>query len=339
MGRVYFPFGEQKRWFGKIIKKSGLSATKLASLCKVIPRTFNDWKNGKFTVSQTVFLKLKKEFKIPVSRKVHILENYWYVSKGARKGGLERFRLYGSPGNVESRRKGGLISQERRRLDPEKYRALGCNVEKVFPFPKKSVYLAETVGIILGDGGITDYQLKITLNRITDFDYAKYVRKLLKSVFGEQPAWYEPRKEIVVNLCISGVNLVNILAKLGLNKGDKIKRQVDFPKWIWRNIDYQKVCVRGLMDTDGCAYFHFHQTQGLKYRNFGLVYTSYSAPLITSVSKVLMKFNIKHSIRKNGRIYIYDLEEIKKYFKIIGSSNKKHTDKFIYHLRNSRRLN
>lgn len=338
MGRVYFPSGEQKRWLDRIIRKSGLSATKLASLCKVNPRTFNDWKNGKFTTSQKAFLILKDKYKIPMSRKVHFLENFWYVSKGARKGGLKRFKLYGLPGNIESRRKGGLISQQRRRQDPEKYRILGCKVRKIFHLPKKSIYLAEVVGIILGDGGITDNQLKITLNKITDFEYAKYVRKLFKSVFCEQPAWYEPKKEIVVNLCISGLNLVNVLAKLGLNKGDKVKRQVDFPEWIWRNIDYQKVCVRGLMDTDGCAYFHYHQTKGLKYRNFGLVYTSHSVPLLTSVSRVLTRLKIKHTKRSES-VSIYDLEDIKKYFKIVGSSNKKHTDKFIYHLKNSRRLN
>ncbi|OGD83776.1 hypothetical protein A2572_01000 [Candidatus Collierbacteria bacterium RIFOXYD1_FULL_40_9] len=69
-------------------------------------------------------------------------------------------------GGGQGRSKGGVNSQINRRVNPIHYRNLGCNVAKESVTPKHSELLAETVGVILGDGGITNNQLKITLNSV-----------------------------------------------------------------------------------------------------------------------------------------------------------------------------
>lgn len=338
MGRIGFAEGKQRDWIDLILKETSLGISGIASVTGVSERTIRDWRREKYTISESAFHKLSKQFEVPIPGGVTKLDSYWYAARGARKGALKRLELYGPPGTLEGRKKGGHSSQLKRKLDPEKYRLLGCNVSKQFAEPKKSELLAEAVGIILGDGGVTDYQLKVTLNKETDLDYAKFVERLFRLVFGQQPAWYEPKNTRVVNICLSGVNLVEQLSKLGIGKGNKIKRQVDFPDWVWKKPAYQRKCVRGLMDTDGCVYFHHHTTKGVKYRNLGMCFTSHSRPLLNSVSKVFSANHIKHTLIDTGRVYIYDLEEVKKYFRIVGSSNSKFEHKLDFHLRSATKL-
>ncbi len=331
MARIIFPKGKQRQFIEELLQKKRINIDKLAKICGVSSRTIRDWKREKFTLPEKALLIIKKKLSIQDFPHIKYLPDYWYVMKGAKKGGLKRVKLYGPPGTLKGRIKGGKISQLRRKKDPEKYRLLGCNVRKKFSHIKKSRYLAEATGIILGDGGITNYQLKIYLDRLTDREYAKYVQELFKRVFGEYPKEFDNKKDNTLILTLSGANLIDNLKSIGLDKGDKIKKQVDFPRWIWEKKIYQLSCVRGLMDTDGGLYFHRHWSNGIKYRNLGLCFTSWSSPLLQSVAKVLESHNFKFSIDDNQRIYIYALGEIKKYFDIIGTNNSKIRKKLEYH--------
>lgn len=339
MGRVKFKTGQQRIWINKLIFEHNSNTNELAKICGVSSRTVRDWKREKFTISKDAFDILNKKFDLLTPPTVKYVKDYWYITKGARKGALKRLELYGPPGTKEGRIKGGKISQQKRRENPDRYRLLNCNVAKEFPVLTKSISSAELAGIILGDGGITHYQIKISLDRNVDRAYAENVKEIVKLVIGEYPAFYDNKNDNVINLCISGVNLIHKLSEWGIKEGNKIKNLIDFPKWIWESPDYQRACVRGLMDTDGCVYFHHHSMKGLKYRNLGLCFVSYSRPLLLSVSKVFDNNNIKHSTLSRGSIYIYDLEVVKKYFKIFGTSNPKHRNKFDYHLSHSTRLN
>lgn len=339
MSRVAFPDGEQEVWVNELLNKANVSVEEAAGICGVSERTFRDWRRSKYTISEKAMLQLCKHFRVSAPLDTQRLPDFWYVEKGARKGAMRRMEIYGPPGDKESRRKGGLVSQQRRRENPEKYRLLGCNIRKQFPPFEKTALFAEMIGIILGDGGVTDSQLKITLGSKADREYAHYVSGICRNVFGESPSWYEYEEDNSIELCISGTGLIEELSGWGIGKGNKIKRQVNFPEWVWETAELQKACARGLMDTDGGVYFHHHLTKGIKYRNLGICFTSYSRPLLLSFSKVLEGNNIKHSIVGKGRIYIYDLEEVKKYFEIIGSNNLKHRQRLAYHLSHSRRLN
>lgn len=331
MTRAIFPGNEQSVWLNKIAEKSKLSNNELAEICRVSSKTFRDWRRGKYTISEKALLKLSGTFRESIPVTVKNVDDFWYVSKGAKKGALRRLELYGPLGTIGSRKKGGRISQQHRREDPEKYRALGCIVRKRFSQLGKSEALAEVVGIILGDGAVTNYQVRITLDRKIDMEYALLIQNLMNKVFGELPTYKERKEDNTISLTISGIGLVENLSKIGVGKGDKIKRQIDFPKWIWGRPEYQIACVRGLFDTDGGIYFHNHWTKGIKYRNLGLCFTSWSKPLLRSVSKVLSKFKIKHSVREAGYIYVYDLNEIRKYFKIFQPHNSKFYKKLEYH--------
>lgn len=337
MGRVIFPKNKQAEWINLLFRDSNVTTNEIANICGVSLRTIRDWRREKYTISEKALLKLSTYFNLAIPVNIKHVSNFWYVSKGAKKGALKRLLLYGPPGTPEGRIKGGKNSQKRRRENPEKYRQLGCYVRKNIISLQATEQFAESTGIILGDGGITKYQLKISLGSQTDREYAFFVKELFRKVFNEIPAWYEYKSDHVIELCISGANLIEELSRWGLEKGNKIHRQVDFPLWIWKSQEYQKACVRGLMDTDGGVYFHCHTTKGIAYRHLGICFTSWSKPLLTSVIRVLTSFNIKHS-SKEGRIYIYDLEVIKKFFDVFGSNNPKHIGKLKYHLSHDRKI-
>ncbi|MCL5970197.1 MAG: helix-turn-helix domain-containing protein, partial [Patescibacteria group bacterium] len=280
MARIIFPKGKQGDWINSILLKEGISINALARICDVSERTVRDWRREKFTISKKVVLKLCNYFNLEFPSETVESIDYWYVTKGARKGALKRQELYGPLGTSDGRRKGGVNSQRKRRENPEKYKLLGCIIRKEFKLKAKySTNFAEAVGIILGDGGISNYQVTITVSSIVDREYAKFICSLFEETFGERPTWTEHRGENTICLRISGIGLVEELENFGLLRGDKVRNQVDFPKWIWQNLEFQKACVRGLMDTDGGCFFHKHTTRGIRYKNFGMCFTSMSLPI------------------------------------------------------------
>lgn len=322
MARAHFKEGGQKSFLEKVIRKSGCSAEELAKKCGVSLRTFKDWRREKYRANYEAIEFLSGEFGVSASG-AKKLDDYWYASKGALSGALARMKVYGPPGNALGRKRGGIVSQQNRRNDPEKYRKLGCIVRKKFKLPGYSKEFAELIGIILGDGAINNYQVRISLDRKVDRDYAVFVSRLMEKIFGEKPSWSERLVGNTIELTISGVGLVEALENIGLKRGNKVAHRVDFPGWIHKRIGYEIACVRGLFDTDGGLYFH---KKGNK-KYLGWCFANSSAPLLGSVEDVLkkLKFNVKKSL--GTKLYMYDLGDIKRYLKVVGSSNPKNAAK------------
>ncbi len=229
------------------------------------------------------------------------MENdYWYVTKGARKGALRRMELYGrSFGTPEGRRKGGLNS-----IKSHKRLATGFYPRKDVLTPRKTEPLAELIGAAMGDGGINPYQLKIYLNIKTDKQYSLYLKQLIETLFKISVSIKENPKESVIVLCANGVKLVKILHRLGLPIGDKNEQGLDIPSWIYQKRGWQLACLRGLLDTDGCTYIDHHTYKDKRYGHCRLGYT----PTRTTKHRVLL--------RRESEIY--------RFFKESKPSNKRH---------------
>jgi hypothetical protein len=90
--------------------------------------------------------------------------------------------------------------------------------------PRENASLAELFGIILGDGGMTAYQLTITLDRITDKPYAKYVLELIEKTFSASTKQYS--KKSVINIVTSSKSVIEFLIQKGLKCGSKVKNQI-----------------------------------------------------------------------------------------------------------------
>ncbi|MFA4871813.1 MAG: LAGLIDADG family homing endonuclease [Patescibacteria group bacterium] len=201
---------------------------------------------------------------------------------------------------------------------------------KTINIPKESKELAELFGIIFGDGGMSDWQLVISLNSNSDLKYSHYIYKLLKKLFKIEIAIRKrPNQNTLVLVC-SSCNLVDFLISNGSVIGDKVRQQIDVPGWINSNSEYQKLFVRGLVDTDGCLYIHNHTTKNVLCHNIGFCFTNSSKKLITSVAQILKKFEINpHVTDKGRRIYLYSLEDVTSYLNIFGSSNQRIFNKYL----------
>ncbi len=245
------------------------------------------------------------------------------LAERARLGGLRRCQLYGNPGTPEGRSKGGKRSCEFFRLHPALARERSFEVLKEIKKPPRSVDLAAFIGIMLGDGGIRNkYQLTVSLNYESEREYADYVGRLINRLFSVDHKVFRRKGSLGADIVVSSANVVNFLLDQGLQPGNKVKNQVDIPWWIKNNIEFQKACLRGLIDTDGSLYGHKYKVNNKWYEYLKLDFTNCSKPLLRSVYAILSDLGIKSSL-KGVHITVSAKSDVNRYLAIVGSSNTK----------------
>ena len=315
--RLKFPVGKQREFIEKVFLKSGLDAKAVAGVVNVSPRTVRDWKREKYNISEKAFDIFCVKFQIthPADKSKLISDWQEIRLRSSIKGGLAHFKKYGNFGTPEGRRKGGskalAILRERGIISP---------TLKEYVYPNHSERLAEFVGIMLGDGGITTQQATITLNSDADKKYISFVASLGKKLFGQKPR-IGPRRDCRATcLRYSGLKFIDYLTNIGLKTGNKVEQQVDVPDWIKKSDQYKIACLRGLMDTDGCIAKSTHRRKSGQYVYFNPCFTNASKPLLNFVKNTLTAMGFHASV--TGRhVWLYNTSEVKKYFETIGSSN------------------
>lgn len=329
MPRIRFISITPSEFFYEIRQRTRMNWRELGEICEVHPRSFSDWKNGKYLMPRDVFEKLIQltHMRRP---KVKIFIDYWHISTAAQKGALARYALYGNPATAEGRSRGGRHSQQMIRANPELAAKKGIVVRKSIQRPRRSIWLSEVVGILLGDGGISKYQAHVTLNSKTDLEYATYVSNLFQKLFNVSASLYYSKHPSTVDVVASSRSLVEFLTSIGLVQGNKIRQQIDIPPWIFSKPEYMRYCLRGLMDTDGCFYVDHHQIRGKEYLHSALAFTSYSPPLYNSVTQMfkILGYHPTGKGEQRHNIFLRREKEILRYFQDIGSSNPKHLSRF-----------
>lgn len=247
--------------------------------------------------------------------------------EAGRLGAIKRYIIYGNPGTTDGRIKGGFASIAKFRSNPELSLRKGFKLEKKITVPQRSPLLSEFIGIVLGDGSLSNYQVKIYFNAKTDNYYANFVKNMVIKLFNIN-AKVALRPKNTLELMISSRGLVKFLLALGLKNGDKIKQQATVPNWILKDDEYSFACLRGLMDTDGGIYFHNHTTKGIRYRNIALCFTSRSIPLLCSVENIFLALGIKAMNNMRERVFVYNKSGIDKYMRIIGTHNSNFLNRF-----------
>ena len=215
-------------------------------------------------------------------------------------------------------------------MNPSSLRFPKKSHRKSIDIPKESEKLAEFMGIMFGDGGISNpWQLVISLNSISDLPYSLYATGLIRQLFVLEIATRKRLNQNTLVLVCSSATLVDFLVEKGFVRGNKVFQQIDISTWIAANQNYGKFFVRGLVDTDGCLYIHKHFTKGKFYANIGFCFTSFSKKLTFSVAKILNIHGIKPHVTDGGRrVYLYNQEAIGKYLNIFGSSNPRILEKY-----------
>jgi hypothetical protein len=198
-----------------------------------------------------------------------------------------------------------------------------------FTIPQRSEEFAEFCGIMLGDGGISEYQTIITLHSEDDSDYSEFVTDLIEKLFAVSPGIYKKKTAHALDLVISRVGLVEFLTRdCGLKLGNKVAQACDVPDWIKENVDLSIACVRGLVDTDGSIFTHRYISKGKEYAYKKLSFTSVSKPLLDSVQRILREFGLNARLGSNHDIRLDSKDDMAKYFDVIGSHNPKHLNRY-----------
>lgn len=336
--RVLLDKEDQIGFFRKIRNRSRLSRDCLGKLVGLVGRSYSDWENGKTLPREDGIFLLGQKFGIKVPPFIETRKEWWSGSINGSNAASARMLKYGAPGSIEGRKKGGIVSQRRRRENPELYRKMGCLMPNEFIIPRRSSRLAELIGVILGDGSLTKDQCQITLSYADDQDYAKYLSGLIEKLFLVKPTIVNYQKYGCIRIIVSGVNFVKMMNDFGLITGNKTVNQVDIPDWIVNKPTFYKSCVRGLYDTDGGTFTHTHTSGGYRYKHFGITFTSASKPLLNSYNIFLDSVGIASSMSETN-IFIYRIDHIKKFFKVVEPANRKHAERFDNHLAVPTRLN
>lgn len=191
--------------------------------------------------------------------------------------------------------------------------------------------MAELIGIVFGDGGINnDWQLVISLNSQTDVEFAKYVSELIKELFEIEVAIRKRPNQNTLVVVASSTNLVDFLVTKGAVRGNKISQNINIPKWISKNPNFEKAFTRGMVDTDGCLYTHKHKVQGKSYCNLGFCFSSMAKDLLKSIALILEKNLIYPHITKQGsNIYLYSSKQVQRYLEVFGTSNSRIRNQYL----------
>jgi len=326
--RIRFKRNDLKTFFHDLYTHQS-SRLSIAVFCGVTVRTLSDWRRGKTTIPLIIFKKLIKKYKLDGNNyRPNVLKDFWHIHKAALKGGLVRYSLHGSPGTPEGRSKGGVATCQKFLLDPTLAKSLNFIVRKDINKPAHSDQLAECIGIILGDGGVTKYQIRITLNNKTDAQYALYIQRVFKNLFGISTSYVEKAAENAGEVIASSRNLVEFLATCDVYGGNKVARQAHVPSWILNNRSYALHCLRGLFDTDGCFYIDRHQYRKKGYAHPGVNFTNRSKPLLDFFFETLQSFSFHPTRNSHYSVVLRREKEVIDFFQKIGTRNPKHRSRF-----------
>ncbi len=324
--RTFFPKkGQQKKFIDKILSR--VSVKEAATLCNLSERTIRDWRREKFLMDFDALCKICEKSELNLPPGIKLRNDYWYAAKGASKGGKAMWKKYGRIGDPEYRKKKWYEWWERE----GKYKShpLIGNPYSIKE-PKESEDLSEFTGIMLGDGGITQYQVTISFHSIDGKKYSEFVTDLIKRLFDIPVGVHCNKNDLSLDLVVSRSELVRFCAeKLGIKQGNKIKQQIDIPDWIKRNKKYAIACLRGLIDTDGCVFTHSYKVKGKIYSYKKISFTSYSDPLRQSVFNILKSngFNPRFAQRKDVRLD--SIKDVQRYFQLVGSHNSRYLKRYL----------
>lgn len=208
----------------------------------------------------------------------------------------------------------------------QKFCSLTCansynlNGLKKVKLPRRSIKLAEFIGIVMGDGNVSKYFSAVTLNSIADAKYIPYVANLMRQLFPKAPISVMPRQggENATRVQISSRIVADFLRFMGMVPYHKI-----IPDWILAKKSYRLACIRGLFDTEGSISFKTYRSQkGVRvYKQ--LNFRNADVQLMRFVRDNLITLGLKPTTTLRRSLYLSNTEAINTYRKKIGFSNPK----------------
>ncbi|MGA3020452.1 MAG: hypothetical protein ABSD68_00685 [Candidatus Micrarchaeales archaeon] len=291
--RVLLPKNKQKELLDLAKKTSGLTWKEMSTLLDVSEMTAEVvWRKGLSTLPNKHFLILLRM--TPLSRRDEFKENLMILKKN-----WGQF-------------KGGHASASRSR--PIAYiNKLKSSIT--------SLEFSEFIGILLGDGNITEKGIRITLEYPYEIPYADYISNLINKVSGIRPKIYL-YKEKEVRVIFNSTDFVKILSSMHLFPGDKVRNNVGIPKFIKANKQMLTVCLRGLIDTDG-GFF----AKDSKHKRILMEFKSKATKLRSDFKEGMEALGFSTSKSSKIGVRVQDQNDIKKLILTIGTRNPKIKEK------------
>lgn len=309
--------------FFSSLEEKGLKLHDIAQVTQVSVRTVSDWKRGKYTIPSVHYETLSQIVSLkPNFSGAKVLNDWWSNSKAGKIGAEVRMDRHGALGTPEGRSLGGKNSYKNRRG------RLDIFTKKEIIRPVKDERFAELIGILIGDGGMTKYQISVTTNSIVDYQYTLFIVKLISNLFGIKPRVSKRKAGNFFTIVASSINLVEFLKQNGISEGHKLKQGLDIPDWILEDRKYKIACLRGIFDTDGCIFQETHRIKGKAYSYPRLSFVSASSNLRQTIHDILTELEFKPKIRNNRSVNLEKSADITAYFRIVGTSNPKHASRF-----------
>ena len=197
--------------------------------------------------------------------------------------------------------------------------------------------IAEIVGIYIGDGHIyrkgNKFQIGFTGNPITDVELFERLVELIKKEFGKY-ATFKVRANGLRMAFRSKEISDFLIKKLRLIYGKGKSEKIIIPEEIANTRDLAKHTIRGIMDTDGTV-FVSKKPRVERYPTMEI--TTNSLNLANQLRTILLNQNFRvGNIRKSTsklskhpayRVPLYGKENIRKWLRKIGFSNKYKRDR------------
>lgn len=320
--RAVFPSGKQRAFLERIAEE--ITIAEMARISRCSERAIRDWRREEFSMPLAAVHALSKQSGVRIPKSMGTRDAYAHTARAGKIGIATVIKKYGRiPHDEPYREKQWRIWWE----STGKFKKNLVLKSKAVHRPRRSEELAEFVGIMMGDGGISKYQVAITLHHADDSEYASFVVGTIKKLFKIVPGVYHSPKKSVNNIVVSRKELVRYLHELGLPMGNKVKQQFDIPEWIRHDRKFSIACLRGLIDTDGCVFTHRYKVKGKWYAYKKLSFTSASKPLRESVYTLLQEFGFHPRITGED-VRLNSVEDMGRYFSSIGSHNPKHLRRY-----------
>lgn len=318
---------EQTHFLKSVRRQLNLTWREMAKVCRVSERTLYRWINEESPMYYETLLFLHEQSGVSLPTIIEIITE----KERQRRAGQKRIELYGNPGTPEGRSKGGRRLWQLRREHPDLYPLppvpIGWNKKQILT-PLQCPLLAEFACILLGDGHIGDKEIYINLHGTYEIEYAEAVALLFKELF-KLEATIEVRRDHTRRVRVWSVALIDYLESIGLCRGNKVKQQVGVPTWIrLGEKDHLIAGVRGLMDTDGGPILQTDRKVFKTYRYVMLGFHNFSTPLLDGMWEMLTKLHY-HPTRDARHVRLNRQEEVKRYYREIGTRNAYHLQRYI----------
>ena len=218
-----------------------------------------------------------------------------------------------------------VSSLDLEKIEFHKERNFGIYIDPAeVEFTGVNKYFAEFIGIMLGDGNIYQNSIRIMMDK-REIPYQEHIKNLFYQLFKLKLKEYETKNSNQFRLYKDSKNLTELLLSYGLKRGNKIKNQIGIPIWILKDEIYSSRCIRGLVDTDGCVFWDKRDKR--VYINF----SNSSTKLLSDFKFIAGKLGLNFAKSGSNNVCLYRKNEIERYIKQIGFSNRKHIDKINYY--------